>query len=1113
MPRQVKNNTYAIVLKNLEIPGSSNDPNKCDKFYLRLGRRRGKIFFQSERILTPFFFPDLKSTPHCGNKTDLIFGIDDNGPLSFFAPDLLMSAKVNRSAGYRGVRGVLKSFPCGGIFTNDVNITSPNYPSPYTSDTTCIWELRSGSSRSQWTLRFNDFSLDDDCEHDFLELYEGSTFTLYKSKRFCGSTIPETLTIVGSRVRLRFQSDSHSSSRGFFISSQLKSLSCGGQARSTIYSPGYPAHSYSSNLECVWFVRTDPGFRIRIEFTGRFDIEQSSNCTNDYLLIEARIDDQWVSPKRFCGLINPPPLDINANEARVTFRSDSNSAHGDGFTLNVIKVCGEVITSGSGSIESPGYPEYQSSVSCSWTFKGNPEDVIRLNFVDFELEDMYNEGCSYDYLTIYLSENATDTTKMLGPYCGQSSPGTVETKGTLVVKFQTDRGITRRGFKFDYQIVTCGGTFNSTRGIISSPNTDGKYVSNANCAYLITVPKGFAVKLRFLHFSLYKTEPCLGYHYRNYMNLFYLESPVFPLDYLEIRDGNSIDSNIIDRLCGYSQPEIITSSGNSMFLRFHSDEENEASGFSAVYTATPSTEKGCGGVLNASSGSIETPQLGPDEVFDPNIDCIWHIIGASNKVVKLTFVSMNMVEGNGSRNGSTSECSSEYLEIRDGLLDWSTLLEVLCGTNSPETVFSTDYEMRLHYHSESYNPGNGFKLNYEIVDPLCGGNHVVFDGQKLVITSPNFPSAYPASARCKWSVRGYSPFIQLNMKFTDLDVDCERNDRLEISIREIDANPFRICGASKLPSLHIPETIDIIFSSSPEPGFHHGFSAEIEVYTCNQTYTDDSGVIVSQNYPSFSGFHSSYCKFNISVPVNRTITVYFDTFQFEFTESEGRKSTCPSDSVMEVRGGSAADVTTPESVSSDSAPSQISAAFAGEYCGNSVPNPIFSSTNFLSFQVKGSMFRFHLTYTSTDQGPGCGGNITAPSGIFTSPFYPTPYNRDTECIWIIKHYGYHTFTLEFPEFALSSSPDCSQNSLEIYEGEDVTDSPAGRYCGQVRIVGYLPLECIGMWETQHYGLSSRPHFLIWCEKIPESLSHYLPEHACTLQESGKFLDGQVEDDE
>ena len=42
---------------------------------------------------------------------------------------------------------------------------------------------------------------------------------------------------------------------------------------------------YPNGVECIWLIETDPGFHLEIQFYGRFEIEQSEGCTNDYLMV------------------------------------------------------------------------------------------------------------------------------------------------------------------------------------------------------------------------------------------------------------------------------------------------------------------------------------------------------------------------------------------------------------------------------------------------------------------------------------------------------------------------------------------------------------------------------------------------------------------------------------------------------------------------------------------------------------------------------------------------------------------------------------------------------------------------------------------------------------
>uniref|UniRef100_T1HS84 Ubiquitinyl hydrolase 1 n=1 Tax=Rhodnius prolixus TaxID=13249 RepID=T1HS84_RHOPR len=65
---------------------------------------------------------------------------------------------------------------------------------------------------------------------------------------------------------------------------------------------------------------------------------------------------------------------------------------------------------------------------------------------------------------------------------------------------------------------------------------------------------------------------------------FYIEpSDECKFDYLEIRDGANGYDPLVGSYCGRSFPPIIISTGRALWLRFHSDENAEYSGFRAVY--------------------------------------------------------------------------------------------------------------------------------------------------------------------------------------------------------------------------------------------------------------------------------------------------------------------------------------------------------------------------------------------------------------------------------------------------------------------------------------------------------------------------------------------------
>ena len=93
----------------------------------------------------------------------------------------------------------------------------------------------------------------------------------------------------------------------------------------------------------------------------------------------------------------------------------------------------------------------------------------------------------------------------------------------------------------------CGGHFNTSSGVITSPLYPDNYPLSADCIYTITQPNGSYINLEVLSFDLYLDDAC-G-------------------DNVEIRDGSSEESPLIGKFCSIYITRHIQSSQNSLWLR------------------------------------------------------------------------------------------------------------------------------------------------------------------------------------------------------------------------------------------------------------------------------------------------------------------------------------------------------------------------------------------------------------------------------------------------------------------------------------------------------------------------------------------------------------------
>ncbi|XP_021140231.1 inactive serine protease PAMR1 isoform X3 [Columba livia] len=108
--------------------------------------------------------------------------------------------------------------------------------------------------------------------------------------------------------------------------------------------------------------------------------------------------------------------------------------------------------------------------------------------------------------------------------------------------------------------MRCGQVLQASRGHILLEG----YPLNARCEWTIHVQAGFNIELRFYMLSLEFDYMC-------------------QYDYVEVRDGDNLDSRIIKKFCGNERPPPIRSTGSSLHVFFQSDGSKNFDGFHAVF--------------------------------------------------------------------------------------------------------------------------------------------------------------------------------------------------------------------------------------------------------------------------------------------------------------------------------------------------------------------------------------------------------------------------------------------------------------------------------------------------------------------------------------------------
>ena len=91
----------------------------------------------------------------------------------------------------------------------------------------------------------------------------------------------------------------------------------------------------------------------------------------------------------------------------------------------------------------------------------------------------------------------------------------------------------------------------------------------------------------------------------------------------------------------------------------------------------------CGGSYNATNGVIKSPSY-PDRYPD-NADCVYIISLQIGTLINLSTEIFDVEDD--------SQCSYDWLEIRDGSLEDSPIIGKFCGTNMPSSIQSTQNNM------------------------------------------------------------------------------------------------------------------------------------------------------------------------------------------------------------------------------------------------------------------------------------------------------------------------------------------------------------------------------------------------------------------------------------
>ncbi|XP_042541866.1 cubilin [Dipodomys spectabilis] len=881
---------------------------------------------------------------------------------------------------------------CGGEVTGEGTIRSPFYPNVYPGERTCRWTIYQPQSQIIH-LNFTDFHVgtSTNCDTDYVEIGTSPILGSPENTKYCASNRPSDITSMHNILYVTFVKSSSPENHGFMAKFSTEHLACGEVltgSTGTIVSPGSPV--YPNGVNCTWNILVQPGHLIRFEFK-KFHLEFHSNCTKDYL--EVYDAGTETSLGRYCGKSILPSLTSRSNSVMLIFVSDSDLGR-EGFeitytSIDASKACSYVFTSNSGILTSPNYPNnYPSDWECTYRITVGINQQIALHFTDFSLEEGIFRTCM-DFLEI--RDGGYENSPILGTFCGSVLPPTILSHSNqLWLKFKSDQAISSSGFSasWDASATGCGGNFTTSTGVFTSPNYPMPYYHSSECYWLLKASHGSPFQLNFTEFHL-------EYH------------PNCSLDYLAVYDGPSSSFQLLAQLCGDKKPAPILSSGDSLFLKLRTNEDQQGSGFMVNFKQI------CDNVViaNQTYGILES--INYPNPYSPNQRCNWTIQATKGNTVNYTFVGFEMEH--------YSNCSLEYLELYDG----PNRIGRYCGTQNPPAGSTTTSRLHVLFHTDRYNhQEKGFQMQWFVHG--CGGE---LSGASGTFSSPGYPQNYPHNKECLWYLTT-EPGSSIQLTIHDIDMEFYRDclyDALEIYGGPDFHSPriAQLCDRGSRTPLQVTSSgnkLSVLFRTDyRENG--RGFNASWQAVPggCGGIFQAPNGEIHSPNYPNYYRSNTD-CSWVIQVEQHHRVLLNFTDIDLE-----------PPDScIMTYDGATSAT------------------ARLARVCGRQQPaSSITSSGNTLfvrfqsgtSRQSRGFRARFKQV---------CGGySITDSSGTISSPLYPNKYPNDENCSWILQAQPpFNHITLSFIHFGLESSSNCTRDFVEILDGNSLDAPLRGRYCGR-----------------------------------------------------------------
>ncbi|KAL5273336.1 hypothetical protein ACFFRR_000221 [Megaselia abdita] len=648
--------------------------------------------------------------------------------------------------------------------------------------------------------------------------------------------------------------------------------------------------------------------------------------------------------------------------------------------------CGGFIREPTGTIKYPFEGNYHPSRRCAWFFYLSYPKVLNLTFTKFDLEEADESGdCTRDFLQIH--DGLGSQTHILGRFCGKKDLGSIITSDRMLyMYFSSNNNTERSGFEMNWEMIdiVCGGNLREPSGLIQSPGFPGKSPPKRDCKWRIEAPFGKRILFKFFKVEFENSLNCTA-------------------DHLIIFDGtDNLEESVIEKICLSSTPQPVHSTSHIAIVSFHADSFKSDSAFNLHYEFIDD-EPDCGGLHSDTKGSFN--------IFSRS-SCEFLIKVPDGFRIKLSLENHELRE-----HGFI--CSFNFFDVIDGSLPENPLIERYCLGYGKKTYVSSNNTILIKVTAK-------LALSRIVLATYEVECSKVFTDSEGLITTPNYPKLYNKDITCTFIIQ-VDLNKRLRLEFEDFDLPMNKSvdgtclpeeDYLEVQLNIKETRRYCTDRPNTLYSDN--NFVKLIFNSgkfsSRGRGFRLNYKTEMEM--CGGVLNAPNGTV---HHLPMESVGTVECKWIIQAKERNYIRWTLLSKDFDVSDKSYFK------------------VYSNDSYKGD--------RLLKSYTNNELvtQSPIVFFSDILTIQSLG--FKGSFQYETVNPGDSCGGNLTQPSGLIETPFFPTEYPESIFCEWVITGPTGHQIELKVLNFSIEVSYSCQDDNLEIHNGPSRESPLIGKFCG------------------------------------------------------------------